>query len=409
MRKLKITLLAIFIAVSMILSGCSAVERITDDMYLSSVYATHYYVGTPPVELAPGGAETDPVFTAWDKSTGISITESQISDLQAYAPLASPTFTGTVTMPTPFTLGATSVTTTGTQLNYLNAATGTTGTATTNLVFSTSPSLTSPTLTTAVAVGTWTASGTWTLPAFTMGGAITGDNTLTLDSLGHIGIGKVSTVNDLLTATQTTVVTDNVARVGLRFYQSVAKTSANYSSASAGVLGTIAIGSTNTKNWTNACGLKGVTTNLNIVTGATGTITGGANYYAQATLDAGTMTNRYGAYIEDTTGVGTLTNQYGIYLESMTKGATLNYSIFCAGAGRQYFGTGDLQFAQAAAEPSSTTDRAGIYAIDLSAGNCTLGINTETAVVTVTSTTCNRKLPIRINGATYYLMLDTLP
>ncbi len=29
-------------------------------------------------------AESDPVFTAWDMSTGISITESQISDLQAY-------------------------------------------------------------------------------------------------------------------------------------------------------------------------------------------------------------------------------------------------------------------------------------------------------------------------------------
>jgi hypothetical protein len=27
------------------------------------------------------GGETDPIFTAWDKSTGISITESQISDL----------------------------------------------------------------------------------------------------------------------------------------------------------------------------------------------------------------------------------------------------------------------------------------------------------------------------------------
>jgi len=52
--------------------------------------------------------------------------------------------TGTVTMPTPFTLGATSVTTTGTQLNYLNAATGTTGTASTNLVYSTSPTLTTP-------------------------------------------------------------------------------------------------------------------------------------------------------------------------------------------------------------------------------------------------------------------------
>ncbi len=29
-------------------------------------------------------AETDPIFSAWDKSTGISITESQISDLQSY-------------------------------------------------------------------------------------------------------------------------------------------------------------------------------------------------------------------------------------------------------------------------------------------------------------------------------------
>jgi hypothetical protein len=31
-----------------------------------------------------GYTETDPIFTAWDKSTGISITESQISDLQNY-------------------------------------------------------------------------------------------------------------------------------------------------------------------------------------------------------------------------------------------------------------------------------------------------------------------------------------
>lgn len=53
---------------------------------------------------------------------------------------------GTITFPTPFTLGATSVTTTGTQLNYLNAATGTTGTTTTNVVFSTSPTLTTPVL-----------------------------------------------------------------------------------------------------------------------------------------------------------------------------------------------------------------------------------------------------------------------
>lgn len=36
------------------------------------------------------------------------------------APLASPTFTGTVTIPTPFTLGAVSVTATGTEINFLS-------------------------------------------------------------------------------------------------------------------------------------------------------------------------------------------------------------------------------------------------------------------------------------------------
>jgi hypothetical protein len=55
-------------------------------------------------------------------------------------------------IPTPFTLGATSVTTTGTQLNYLAAATGTTGTTSTNVVFSTSPTLVTPVL--GVATGT---------------------------------------------------------------------------------------------------------------------------------------------------------------------------------------------------------------------------------------------------------------
>lgn len=69
-----------------------------------------------------------------------------IGSLDDYAKIASPTFTGTVTIPTPFTLGATSVNTTGTQLNYLASATGTTGTTSTNLVFSASPALTgSPT------------------------------------------------------------------------------------------------------------------------------------------------------------------------------------------------------------------------------------------------------------------------
>ncbi len=74
------------------------------------------------------------------------VTSAIQTQISAKAPIASPTFTGTVTIPTPFTLGAISVTTTGTQLNYLASAGGTTGTTSTNLVFSTSPTLVTPIL-----------------------------------------------------------------------------------------------------------------------------------------------------------------------------------------------------------------------------------------------------------------------
>ena len=86
---------------------------------------------------------------------------------------ASPTFTGTATIPTPFTLGATSITTTGTQFNYLNAATGTTGTPTTNIVFSTSPTLVTPVLGAATA----TSINGATITSGTLNGSVTGTNT----------------------------------------------------------------------------------------------------------------------------------------------------------------------------------------------------------------------------------------
>lgn len=56
---------------------------------------------------------------------------------------ASPTFTGTPVLPTPFTVGGVSMTSTGTQLNYLNTASGVTGTG--NVVLSSQPALTGST------------------------------------------------------------------------------------------------------------------------------------------------------------------------------------------------------------------------------------------------------------------------
>lgn len=47
------------------------------------------------------------------------VTSALQTQLNLKAPLASPTFTGTVVIPTPFTLGAVSVTATGTEMNYL--------------------------------------------------------------------------------------------------------------------------------------------------------------------------------------------------------------------------------------------------------------------------------------------------
>jgi len=51
------------------------------------------------------------------------VTSAIQTQMDLKAPLAGPTFTGTVVIPTPFTLGATSVTPTGTELNYVDGVT----------------------------------------------------------------------------------------------------------------------------------------------------------------------------------------------------------------------------------------------------------------------------------------------
>ena len=115
------------------------------------------------------------------------------------ATLASPTFTGTVVIPSPFTLGATSVTSTGAKLNYLTGATGTTGTATTNLVYSASPTFT----------------GTVVLPILDVGGDITLQNDAqienAIDGLMTITEPIVAVMGDLTVSggvSQTATVTE---------------------------------------------------------------------------------------------------------------------------------------------------------------------------------------------------------
>ena len=68
--------------------------------------------------------------------------------------------------------------------------------------------------------------------------------------------------------------------------------------------------------------------------------------------------------------------------------------------------TGSIDMSQIGVEPSSTANRAGIYAIDLSADNCTIGFFTEQVVETALGVASENRMPIRWNNQTYYLLAE---
>ena len=153
-------------------------------------------IGSAGAPVLFNGALGTPSSGTLTNATGLpqSGVTNLTTDLGLKAPLANPTFTGTVTIPTPFTLGATSVTSTGTQLNYLSSATGTTGTTSTNLVFSTSPTLTTPVLGVASATSMNVGGGT-------LNGVVNALSTtdITLASTAHaLTIGGASSSTNLV-------------------------------------------------------------------------------------------------------------------------------------------------------------------------------------------------------------------
>ena len=121
-----------------------------DVLYHNGTVLTRLAAGTSGKFLKTQGAAANPL---WDTPGGVSGTINEIAyfdsaasiaslavatypsltelsyvkgvtsaiqtQLGLKAPLASPTFTGTVTIPTPFTIGAVSMTATGTELNYV--------------------------------------------------------------------------------------------------------------------------------------------------------------------------------------------------------------------------------------------------------------------------------------------------
>jgi hypothetical protein len=66
---------------------------------------------------------TDVTYENLSTNSDIGFGAAQVPQGSLAAPLADPTFTGTVTVPTPFTIGAVSMTSTGTELNLLDGIT----------------------------------------------------------------------------------------------------------------------------------------------------------------------------------------------------------------------------------------------------------------------------------------------
>lgn len=127
---------------------------------------------------------------------------------------------------------AVALTSTSTKLNYLTSAGGTTGTTSTNLVFSTSPSLTTPTLGVASATSinkvAFTAPATGSTLTIAEGKTLTASNTLTLTATdgGALAIGSGGTLG---TGAYATI--GNYALVGQTMYIGTTAVAINRASA----------------------------------------------------------------------------------------------------------------------------------------------------------------------------------
>jgi len=119
------------------------------------------------------------------------------------------------------------------------------------------------------------------------------------------------------------------------------------------------------------------------------TITTAANLYIAGAPIAGTN--------------ATITKSLALWVDADDARFDGNLLLGATAAGASAAG-GVLAMGNGAVAPSDSTDLAQIYAVDLSPGNCTLGIRVETAVVTE-SVVSDRTLSVVINGTTYKICL----
>lgn len=124
---------------------------------------------------------------------------------------------------------------------------------------------------------------------------------------------------------------DNTYRYGIASSARVEKTGlANYTGVVTGLRAWAGTGGANTRHWTNALAIRGMSCEVRTDAGAVGTIGGSAALYLDGDFQDGPLVvNYYGLYHDDIfVDNNKLTNAYGIYLEDIDDAQTLNYAIY---------------------------------------------------------------------------------
>jgi len=169
-------------------------EAVYTTLPLKAPLASPTFTGTPVLPTPFTLGATSVTATGVELNHVAGVTSAIQTQINAKAPLASPTFTGTVAFPTPFTLGGVSVTATGTELNYVDGVTSSIQTQINLLAPKANPTFTG---TVAAATATFSTSFGYTTGA---GGAITqGTNKATPVTIDKL-CGQITTHGATLNA-----------------------------------------------------------------------------------------------------------------------------------------------------------------------------------------------------------------